>query len=171
MVGVYGNRIDRNDLYNEEIDFLISTSYGPGRYDEIYEHKGIDYSYTYVRWTENRNMEEYLRLLARGGLNLGSLMSEVYPIERAADAYTTLSSESRPVTVLLSYSKSEPDALLHDVGQRKIMVRSGMVLPNEGKIRVGVIGAGNFAMNTHLPNFRKLSDKRPKAFSSLLALR
>jgi predicted dehydrogenase/threonine dehydrogenase-like Zn-dependent dehydrogenase len=159
MVGVYGNRLDRNDLYSKEIDFLISTSYGPGRYDEIYEQRGIDYPYAYVRWTENRNIEEYLRLLARRAVNLESMLGEVYPIERAADAYASLSSDSRPVMALLSYGKSEPDTLALDIGQRRVPVRSSTSLAGEGKVRVGVIGAGSFASNVHFPNLRKLSDK------------
>ena len=64
LVGVSGMEIKREDIYSKELDFQISTSYGPGRYDKNYEEKGIDYPYSYVRWTEKRNIEEYLRLLA-----------------------------------------------------------------------------------------------------------
>ncbi len=66
LVGVSGMQIEREDLYPKELDFLISTSYGPGRYDNQYERRGLDYPYAYVRWTENRNMQEYLRELAEG---------------------------------------------------------------------------------------------------------
>ena len=66
LVGDVRIEIDRADIYQKELDFFISTSYGPGRYDETYETHGLDYPLGYVRWTENRNMQEYLRLLARG---------------------------------------------------------------------------------------------------------
>ena len=70
LVGVVGNEYKREDMYDKELDFIISTSYGPGRYDPSYEGKCIDYPYAYVRWTENRNMEEYLRLVAENKIDL-----------------------------------------------------------------------------------------------------
>jgi threonine dehydrogenase-like Zn-dependent dehydrogenase len=74
MVGKYGKELNRNDIYAKELDFLISTSYGPGRYDANYEIKGQDYPYAYVRWTENRNMAEYLRLISVGRLRIDPLI-------------------------------------------------------------------------------------------------
>jgi threonine dehydrogenase-like Zn-dependent dehydrogenase len=80
LVGVSGMEIKREDIYPKELDFLISTSYGPGRYDRNYEEKGKDYPYAYVRWTENRNMTEYLRLIHNGSIKLDSLIDAIYPI-------------------------------------------------------------------------------------------
>ena len=74
LVGVSGMEIKREDLYPKELDLLISTSYGPGRYDDRYERRGLDYPYAYVRWTENRNMEEYLRELAEKKINLNNMI-------------------------------------------------------------------------------------------------
>ena len=79
MLGVWGNELNRADIYDKEIDFKISTSYGPGRYDKNYEELGIDYPYHYVRWTENRNMAEYLRSIDVNSL-LDNLPMEKYPI-------------------------------------------------------------------------------------------
>jgi threonine dehydrogenase-like Zn-dependent dehydrogenase len=81
LVGVVGMEINRDDIYKKELDFLISTSYGPGRYDERYEQKGIDNPYGYVRWTENRNMEEYLKLIADKKINNRPLIDKEYKIE------------------------------------------------------------------------------------------
>ena len=73
LVGVVGMEINREDMYKKELDFYISTSYGPGRYDPNYEEKGIDYPYHYVRWTENRNMKEYLKMLIEGKIKLNNI--------------------------------------------------------------------------------------------------
>ncbi len=83
LVGVVGNEYNREDMYKKELDFIISTSYGPGRYDPMYEEEGIDYPYAYVRWTENRNMEEYLRLVSNNKIELNTLIEKVYEIDKA----------------------------------------------------------------------------------------
>ncbi|WAC01072.1 zinc-binding alcohol dehydrogenase [Lacinutrix neustonica] len=92
LVGVSGMEIKREDIYQKELDFLVSTSYGPGRYDRSYEEDGNDYPYGYVRWTENRNMTEYLKMLHEGKVNLEPLISKVYPIEKVEEAYASLQS-------------------------------------------------------------------------------
>src|SRR5215471_9481821 len=86
-VGTVGINIERKAYYEKELDFRISRSYGPGRYDTAYEQKGRDYPLGYVRWTETRNMEAFLQLLAEGKLNLKPLISHRIPIERASEAY------------------------------------------------------------------------------------
>ncbi len=82
-VGVSGMEIKREDMYEKELDFLISTAYGPGRYDRNYEEKGLEYPYGYVRWTENRNMAEYLRLVAMEQIRLDGLINATFPIAEA----------------------------------------------------------------------------------------
>ena len=105
VVGDVGLNISRPDIYSKEIDFFISTSYGPGRYDPVYEEQGLDYPLAYVRWTENRNMQEYLRLLSSGRISLANMLREPYPIDRAEDAYAALNGEGeKPLLVLLGYS-------------------------------------------------------------------
>lgn len=148
LVGDVGLDLKRADFYVKELDFLISSSYGPGRYDEKYEERGLDYPLAYIRWTEGRNMAEYLRLLSDGLLNVRSMISAKYPLEKVAEAYTRLNSGAeRPMLVLLTY---EGSAVL---GARKVEV-SHFSIKNSQKnlIGIGIIGAGGFAKGMHLPN-------------------
>jgi len=160
LVGVAGNPmlINREDMYQKEIDFLISTSYGPGRYDKLYEEKGIDYPYAYVRWTENRNMQEYLRLLATGTVNVKDLIEKIYPIEEVEKAYKDLmESDPKPLMVILKYGDIDKDSLekyLHH--DRKIYISKKV---SKDKINVALVGAGGFATGMHLPILSKLRDK------------
>lgn len=159
MVGVYGKEVRREDLYQKEMDFLISTSYGPGRYDENYEQKGLDYPYAYVRWTENRNMTEYLRLLAAGAVDIASMIEGVYSIADVADAFETLEQPNRPLLVLLDYGEPTDDTVTFDYKPGTFEIRKLEAVDTEKRIRVGIVGAGNFAVGMHLPNLQKLSDK------------
>ena len=103
LVGDVPIRIQRDKIYKKEIDFLISTSYGPGRYDPAYEEKGHDYPFGYVRWTEGRNLEEVLRQVAAGSLRVKPLVDATHPVESAGEAYASLASENRPIGILLDY--------------------------------------------------------------------
>ena len=102
LVGAVGLDLNREDFYKNELDFRISTSYGPGRYDEGYEEKGHDYPIGYVRWTENRNLREVLALVAQGKLRFADMVSHVYPIDEAEAAYESLQAAApKPRMVLL----------------------------------------------------------------------
>jgi predicted dehydrogenase/threonine dehydrogenase-like Zn-dependent dehydrogenase len=151
IVGDVGLELRRSDLYEKELDVVMSTSYGPGRYDPTYELEGHDYPLGYVRWTENRNMEEYLRLLAEGTVRLGSLPQERYEIDAAEEAYRTLGGERKELLVLLSYPERE-EAAERTTRLRTVPARAGLV-------RVGLIGAGSFAQGSHVPNLLKLRDR------------
>ncbi|MGL9620804.1 bi-domain-containing oxidoreductase [Bradyrhizobium sp. U531] len=152
IVGDVGLNMARSDIYTKELDVLISCSYGPGRYDPVYEEEGTDYPLAYVRWTENRNMGEYLRLIAAGRIRLDNMLQEPYAIDRAEEAYSRLAGEGeKPLLVLLQYP------------HREVAIRSVLQIappkPVDGRIKIAVVGAGSFAQGMHLPNLKKLGDK------------
>jgi len=151
LVGVVDMHFSREEMYKKELDLLISTSYGPGRYDEGYEQKGLLYPYAYVRWTETRNMEEYLRLIAEKKINITALIDKEYAIEKSPEAYESLSVHgSKPLIVLLKYNQ-QPEARI----SRRIDV-TPQPIKKEGVINIAVIGAGGFAKEVHLPNLMTL---------------
>jgi polar amino acid transport system substrate-binding protein len=153
-VGDVGLALDRGPLYQREADVLISTSYGPGRYDPLYEEAGIDYPLAYVRWTENRNMCEFLRLLATGQVAVESLIGLELPVERAAEAYAALNSQPPPLALVLRYPDasgrpaSASESVRVPASRRR--ARSG----DSRLVRVGVVGPGSFVRAVHLPNLR-----------------
>ncbi len=159
LVGDVGLHLNREDIYAKELDFFVSTSYGPGRYDSRYEEQGLDYPVGYVRWTENRNMSEYLRLLAEGRVNVEPLISMTYPVADCAQAYARLKSETdRPLMVLLSYPKRDGD----DVAARaagRVVVNPKSQPSGADRIRIAVVGPGDFAKAVHLPNLREFADR------------
>jgi predicted dehydrogenase/threonine dehydrogenase-like Zn-dependent dehydrogenase len=152
VVGDVGLGLKRHDMYEKELDLRMSTSYGPGRYDAQYEALGQDYPIGYVRWTENRNMEAYLDLLAVGRVSLAPLTRAAYPVEDAAAAYEALKGEGeKPLLVLLEYPREDREPA------RVVRLRAPAATP--GRIRVALVGAGGFAQGTHLPNLLKLRDR------------
>ena len=141
LVGDVPIRIQRDKIYRKELDFFISTSYGPGRYDPDYEEKGHDYPFAYVRWTEGRNLEEVLRLIAAGSLALRPLIDAVYPVEKASDAYASLATEKKPIGVLIDYHLGE------EMEPRRVFYvpkRSTASASVSRALRVGVIGYGSY---------------------------
>jgi len=151
IVGDVGLELRRSDLYEKELDVLMSTSYGPGRYDPVYELEGQDYPIGYVRWTENRNMEEVMRLLATGALDLAALPQERFEIDDAETAYAALGGGHKPLLVLLSYPERE------EAQRRRVETRT--VAAKSGRIGVALVGAGSFAQGSHVPNLLKLHDR------------
>jgi predicted dehydrogenase/NADPH:quinone reductase-like Zn-dependent oxidoreductase len=147
IVGLVGLDLKRHEFYAKELDVLISSSYGPGRYDPAYEEFGQDYPLPYVRWTENRNMAEYLRLMAGGQLSLAPLKPEVFALENAPEAYQALQAPGRkPMLVVLSYG-ADPGS-----PSRTVRLADRPAKRKEGRIGVGCVGAGGFAQVMHLPN-------------------
>jgi len=157
LVGAVGMSMERSPFYEKEIDFVISCSYGPGRYDSSYEQSGLDYPFAYVRWTENRNMQEFLRLLAMGSVDIGSIIEREYSIDQASEAYNEIQeSEDKPLGVVLRYREQAGEASDSvERLNRTVIVGGGQ---SNGKIRLAIVGAGNFVRGTHLPNLKKMSD-------------
>lgn len=154
LVGVAGMNIKREDMYQKELELLISTSYGPGRYDSGYEEKGIDYPYGYVRFTEKRNLESYLRLLAEGRIKIDDIIEKIYPAEQATEAYESLKSgENRPLIVLLKYSEKEIEQ------EDNQLQKNPSARQTAGTVKVALCGAGGFAKGMHIPNLKRMTDK------------
>lgn len=150
VVGAVGLTLPREPYYQKELTFSISRSYGPGRYDPDYEEKGIDYPYGYVRWTEKRNMEAFLALLATGKVNALPLITHRFKLDQAEEAYALISKETPdpPLGVLFEYEQSRlpADTRISIKKNREAIV---------GRLSVGVIGAGHFAQGTLLPYLKK----------------
>jgi predicted dehydrogenase/threonine dehydrogenase-like Zn-dependent dehydrogenase len=158
LVGVSGMEIKRGDIYKKELDFLVSTSYGPGRYDDNYEQKGLDYPFAYVRWTENRNMAEYLRLVLDNKINLKPLINATFPIDKVEEAFELLKNGPHPraIITILDYGK-EVNLGAFEVTEKRINL---VEKPVDGKlVQVALVGTGSFATGMHLPNLQKLSSK------------
>lgn len=160
LVGDVGLDLKRGDMYQKELDFLISTSYGPGRYDPYYEQEGLDYPLPYIRWTEGRNMESYLSLLATGKITLENMGNDPFPVDQAPKAYDSLKGEGeKPLLVVLAYPERA------EAAARKIAMPGFTLASN--KIRTALVGAGSFAQGMHLPNMVKLrSDFQLKSVMS-----
>lgn len=151
LVGDVGLNLKRADFYAKELDFLISTSYGPGRYDSLYEEKNLEYPVAYVRWTENRNLQEVLLLVKAGKLDFSDMVQEIYDISKAHEAYERLKTAvPKPLMVLLEYPANEA---ANDV---VVALKPGKL--HTGRIGVAVVGAGGFAKGMHLPNIQKLGN-------------
>jgi predicted dehydrogenase len=167
IVGAVPVEFPWHEMYMKEIQLFMSRAYGPGSYDADYEKKGRDYPITYVRWTENRNMAEFLRLAAQGRVQLGPLVTHQFAIDDAADAYKTiLDPASGSLAVLLRYpTASAPAEAVNFVPRSRVDV--GPPKPHgAGTLRVGLIGAGNLARWVHLPILQKMRGVEVRAICS-----
>ncbi|TDD60754.1 oxidoreductase [Kribbella antibiotica] len=152
-----------NAYYDKELDVRFSRSYGPGRYDDRYELQGIDYPAGYVRWTERRNLECFVDLIAREQIDIQSLIAGTFPIADATDAYAKLSSGSLPgVGFLFEYPEVATDEAAVTTSPTSGAAASGIATkrrepaggPTSGAARLGFIGAGNYASSMLLPHLQ-----------------
>lgn len=156
IVGDIGLNVDRAVFYRKEIDLLMSTSYGPGRYDSTYEAEGRDYPFAYVRWTLNRNMQAYLELIAGGRMNFDALIDRVVPIDDAPATYAELAKaeDALPLGVLIQY----PDQQEADDEPTRVTLRGHRQASGE-RINYALIGAGGFGTAMLVPQMRKRADR------------
>ena len=154
IVGDVLTQFDRSDILAKEIEIIPSYSYGPGRQDPIYEEFGIDYPYNHVRWTENRNMSEYLRLISNSKIDIKSTIKS-YDLSSVKEAYETLKSSSldkSKVSISIQYNTTvEKESKL----TTKILTDKSNNVSKQ-PIGIAIAGAGKFAQNTHLPNLKTL---------------
>lgn len=155
LVGVTGLNLKRDDFYKKELTFQVSSSYGPGRYDPVYEEKGIDYPIGFVRWTEQRNFQAILDLMAKNFLNIKPLISKKIHIDHAMKAYDFLDDAS-VLGILIEYSTE----ISNDVGRFKSAINfenkklESIKNYSSSDVGIGFIGAGNYASRTLIPAFK-----------------
>ncbi len=146
VVGAVPTGFDRVNYFKKELDLRMSSSYGPGRYDANYEEKGLDYPIAYVRWTENRNMQSFIDLLSSGTVDMTPLISHVFKLENATEAYDMILSKKEIYNgIVIKYDENKN--LVPSV------VLNSKTYPKE-EPNVGLIGAGNFAQNILLPKMK-----------------
>lgn len=145
LVGVTGLELDRADFYEKELSFQVSCSYGPGRYDPNYEERTQDYPFGFVRWTEQRNFEAVLGLMADGALNVRDLITHRFDIGEAQKAYDALTDDRSAMGIVLTYPTAPAEAKL----ARSVALKPAS--PARAGARLGVIGAGNFASRVLIP--------------------
>ena len=160
LVGVVGLDINRADFYEKEITFQVSCSYGPGRYDNNYEDKALDYPLAFVRWTENRNFEAVLDAISRGALMVASLITRRSPLANFKDIYNNMDagglasllvfgSESRPALIPSDSISGSRDVHSHPMASSTVKLGEWSFTPSVGPI--AIVGAGNFTKMTALP--------------------
>ncbi len=153
-VGTVGMALERKPFYEKELDFRVSRSYGPGRYDAAYEQKGVDYPIGYVRWTETRNMEAFVKLLADGKVDVGALITHRFSIDQAQSAYDLIDGKSQQpfLGVLITYSE-----LAEETRRVNLPEKAGATtVAGTKSVAIGLLGAGNFATSTLLPAIRRV---------------
>ncbi len=148
IVGDVKLDFDRAEMYKKELDLLISTSYGPGRYDNNYELKGEDYPIGYVRWTENRNMQSVLDLVSKKKIDYSIFNTKVFKVKDAQKAYSELKTKQIMVGILEYDKEIKPET-------KKINFD---IKPSKDKINIGLIGVGNFVSAMHIPNLVEIAD-------------
>lgn len=151
LVGVTGLELSRDDFFKKELTFQVSASYGPGRYDPSYEEKGQDYPVGFVRWTEQRNFEAVLDMMADGRLDVKPLISHRFPIEEAEKAYELVGGARQSLGILLAY----PGMDITSVGRTVSLAQFPHPQGERGvKVSASFIGSGNYATAVLIPAFK-----------------
>lgn len=150
IVGAVGLNVPREPYYHKELDLRLSRSYGPGRYDAVYEDKGQDYPYGYVRWTEKRNMAAFLAFVGQGKIHLEPLITHRFKLAQAVEAYETISGKNAKPSmgVLFAYETTPLES-------GRVIVTPQRTATD--RVQIGIIGAGNFAQSILLPHLKNHS--------------
>ena len=198
-VGAVKMDVPRRTYYEKELDLRLSRSYGPGRYDTVYEEEGVDYPFGYVRWTEKRNMEAFLQLIAEGKINVKPLITHRFPFERALEAYDLIlgkgivGSGVKPnndndadktretyLAVLLQYDTEKElggsivflkQTTKDETRKRENEKKDALESETQNqRVSLGVIGAGNFAKGVLLPNLKRIAGAEIRAVATASGL-
>ena len=164
LVGVTGLELSRADFYEKELSFQVSCSYGPGRYDPNYEEKGQDYPVGFVRWTEQRNFEAVLDMMADGRIDVKPLISHRFPISDAPKAYDIVSGSEPSLGILLDYAVEEGSSTQTLTRRTVELAASPSVASDQAAI--GFIGSGNYAGAVLIPAFKKAGARLVNVASS-----
>lgn len=163
LVGVAGLELNRSDFYEKELTFQVSCSYGPGRYEEAYELHGHDYPLGFVRWTEQRNFEAVIDLMASGQLNVAPLLTHRFSFDKALEAYQCVN-EKKALGILLEYPEQEV-SLLRNSSLPVVSAQAKGTPPAVSQVSIGIVGAGNFTGQVLLPALKQ-SGARLKTIAS-----
>jgi predicted dehydrogenase/threonine dehydrogenase-like Zn-dependent dehydrogenase len=161
LVGVTGLELNRSEFYEKELSFQVSCSYGAGRYDSNYEDKGQDYPFGLVRWTEQRNFEAILDMMADGRLDVKPLIYHRFNFDDAVEAYKTLSDDKQALGIILEYPDVPQDSLM----VKQVILKSDVTF-NADEPVCGFIGAGNYASRILIPAYAKAGAKLHTIVSS-----
>ena len=148
VVGAVGLNLPRKPYYDRELTFRVSMSYGPGRYDRNYEERGHDYPFGYVRWTEGRNIEAFLDMISSGRINIDPLITHRFKIEDAERAYQLITGNEPYLGVVLQYDATR------ELETRIELPQKARPAASAKSVRLGLIGAGDYAKSMLLPNFK-----------------
>ena len=156
-IGVVGNvplEVPQKPFYEKELQLRMSTSYGPGRYDPVYEEGGVDYPLAYVRWTENRNLEAFLDLVSDGRVDVKTMTTHRFSIDEVDEAYAVIEGKrpdaGAPLGVIFEYPTDQADG-----SERPAPPREQTIAPTEGTAGIALIGAGTFARGVLLPIMKR----------------
>lgn len=150
VVGDVNMSLERHPMYNKEIDFMVSCSYGPGRYDQAYEQRSQDYPLPYVRWTENRNMQSFIELMENNRLMLDKLVETEISLDQISQGYEQIL-QRKKVGVVISYGPRNQQDMVQKI------IKPSFVPARRDATSVGIVGVGGFARITLLPIIAKLN--------------
>ncbi|MEO8000063.1 MAG: bi-domain-containing oxidoreductase, partial [Gemmatimonadaceae bacterium] len=163
VVGAVALEFPWLEMYLKEIQLLMARAYGPGSYDDHYERDGEDYPVAYVRWTENRNMTEFMRLASTGGVDTNALVSHRFDLDAAPQAYSTIMAPGTDsLAVLLKYETGDKRKPAAELLKRRVNLREATGT-RAGVVRVALVGAGNIARWAHMQALQKLSNATLRA--------